>query len=137
MKAPCDGERGEVVTEFVVLAALMLPIAYLVIAVMTVQAAMTASSHAVREAGRAFVLAATVEEGLRRAQAAAAIALGDQGFTWPAGGLGVACDPCLAPGSQASVTLDWSIPLPLVPLVGERAGIPVHAVHVVRVDDYR
>ena len=133
-----EGERGEAVTEFVVLVvAIMVPVAYLVVIAMTVQAAMTASGHAVREAGRAFVLAASTDDGARRARAAAAIALGDQGFPLPAGSLAIACEACLAPGSEAAITLDWTVPLPLVPVIGDSAGIPIHASHVVRIDDYR
>lgn len=132
------GDDGEAATEFVVLVvAVMLPIAYLVMAAMTMQAAMTASSDAVREAGRAFTLAANVDEGIARGRAAAAIALEDQGFTLPPRALDIACAPCLAPGSQASITMDWTVPLPLVPVLDDRVGIPIHAVHVVHIDDYR
>lgn len=132
-----SSDRGEAVTEFIVLVvAVMLPITSLVVATMTVQAAMTASAHAVREAGRAFMLAASVPDGMRQAQAAASIALSDQGFVLPAGGLSVSCDRCLEPGSEASITVDWRVPLPFVPL-GDDVGVPIHATHTVRIDDWR
>ena len=138
MRPRCEKDAGEAVMEFIVIAvAVMLPVVFLVMAIMSVQSAATASSHAVREAARAFMLAATPDEGMRRARAAAAIALSDQGFDLPDGALRISCRACLEPGSTAAVALDWSVPLPLVPVLDGVVSVPVHASHRVVIDAYR
>ena len=117
---------------------ILVPLAYAGTAVMAVQAAGAASAHAVREAGRAFSLAAQPSEGVARARAAARLALADQGFALPADALDVRCTACLAPGSSAHITLRWRAPLPFVPAwLGSRASVPVTAEHVVGIDRYR
>lgn len=133
-----DGQGGEAALEFIVVAVgLLLPLALVIVCAMTVQAAVTASDHAVREAGRAFMLAAAEGEGRARALAAASIALSDQGFGLPRGGLRISCGPCLAPDAPAVVTLDWTVPMHAVPFVGDAIAIPIHARHVVVPDRYR
>lgn len=134
-----SGERGEAIVEFVMVAVLVLvPLAYAGTAVMAVQAAGTASAHAVREAGRAFALAAHPGEGIERARAAARLALADQGFAMPGEALEVRCSACLSPGSSAEIALRWDVPLPFLPAwLGSRASVPVTAEHVVGIDRYR
>ena len=134
-------DRGSAVVEFLVIGVLILvPIAYLVQAVMTVQAADLATAAAAREAARAFSTAATAADGRTRAVAAARLALADQGMTLPPDGLQLSCvdGPCLAPGSAVLVAVDWTVPLPWLPGDwGSRAGVPVSALQRVPIDDFR
>lgn len=135
-------ERGSAVIEFIVIGTLVLiPLAYIAQCVMVVQAAATASSMAVREAGRAFVSADTPAEARVRAVAAARLALGDQGFSLPASALSVDCSdsPCLAPESTVQVELAWSVDLPWLPefLGQERTSLPITARRTMPVDTYR
>lgn len=133
-----DSQSGEATLEFIVVAVgLLLPLALVVVGALTVQAAMTASDQAVREAGRAFMLAPSETEGRVRAEAAASIALADQGFDVPPGLVRIACRPCLAPDVPAVVTLDWAVPMDAVPLLGDAITVPIHARHVVVPDRYR
>lgn len=135
-------ERGSAVIEFIITGILILvPLVYIGMCVMRVQAATVASSLAVREAGRAFVSADTVAEAQSRAVAAARIALGDQGFDLPAGSLRVRCPAaaCLQPESSVQVELHWSVDLPWLPefLGRDRTEIPISARRTMPVDTYR
>lgn len=133
-------DRGSAVLEFIVVGVLILiPIAYLVLSVMRVQSAVFASTQAVREAGRAFMSADSTPAGHQRAQAAARIALADQGFTSPVSAVQVRCNPtCLAPGSSVQLALDWNVALPWLPASLEAvASVPIHATHALTVDTYR
>lgn len=129
--------------EFIALGVgVLVPLAYLVLAASSVQAAVFASTQAVREAGRAYVSSATTDEARVRAWAAARLAFDDHGLDLPADALAVTCDggSCLAPGSSVQVDLAWRVPLPWLPegLVGSAPSlVPVHVRHEVPVDDYR
>ena len=137
----CD-DRGNAVIEFILIGVLALvPLAYISVCVMRVQAATVASSLAVREAGRAFVSGNTVADAQVRAAAAARLALADQGFDVPARALRVHCSTggCLAPDSSVQVELDWSVDLPWLPsfLGEERTAVPITARRTMPVDTYR
>ena len=119
-----------------------MPLSYIVMSVMRVQAAAFASSQAAREAGRAFVTSDSVPLGRQRADAAARLAFLDQGFELPDSALSIACGggDCLAPGAVVSVDLDWAVDLPWIPsaLAGGRSlSVPIHAMHEVPVDVFR
>lgn len=135
------GDRGSALVEFLVVGvAVLVPVAYLALAATTVQAEVLAGTQAVREAGRAFSMSATVAEGRSRAVAAARLAFLDHGLDLPADGLRIACvgGPCLAPGSSVDVRLAWSVPLPWVPVGGiAEPALPLSAEHLVPIDDYR
>jgi hypothetical protein len=81
------------------------------------------------------VLAPSQAEGRARAQAAAEVALADQGLDLARGRLRLSCDPapadCLSPGSVVHVDLTFPVPLPLVPtaLGGHTPSIRVEAEH--------
>lgn len=140
MRRIVGDERGSGVTEFIVVAVLVLiPLAYGVLSIVRVQSASFASTQAVREAGRAFMTADAVVQANVRAQAAARLALADHGFALPDGALQVRCSgPCLAPGSSATVSLNWVVNLPWFPAgFGEVAAMPITATHHVPVDAYR
>jgi hypothetical protein len=136
-------DHGSAIIEFLVIGVLVLvPIAYIVMSVMRVQAAAFASTQAVREAGRAFVTADSPAQGQRQAQVAAGIAFEDQGFQIPSAALTIDCSgaPCLMPGSTVHVRIAWSVDLPWIPsdLAGGRSvSVPIEADHEVPVDVYR
>lgn len=137
-----SGDRGSAVIEFIIIGVLVLvPLVYIAICVMRVQAATVASSLAVREAGRAFVSADSVPDAQSRAWAAARIALADQGFDLPASSMRIRCPTaeCLQPGSSVQVELDWSVALPWLPefLGQDRTEIPISARRTMPVDTYR
>ena len=127
--------------EFIVVAVLILiPMCYIVLSVMRVQAATYATTQAVREAGRAFSMADSAASGARAARMAAGLAFADQGFDAASPDLRIACSPgeCLAPGSNVQVRLDWQVPLPWLPAAfGTRASVPISAIHEAPVDVYR
>lgn len=135
-------DRGSALLEVIVLGILVLvPVAYVVLAVAAVQSAAFASAQAVREAGRAFASAATPRAAAERAEVAARLALADQGFDLPRDALRLACfrGACLAPGSIVEVRLTWQVALPWLPAtLGEQpVAIPIEAAQVVPIDDYR
>ena len=135
-------DSGAAVVEFVVLVVLVLvPVVYIVLAIMRVQAGAYAVTQAAREAGRAFVQADSPARGISDARLATAIALRDQGFDLRPGSLDVDCGgPCLAPGSTVDVAVDLRVPLPFLPdsFADTTAGsIRVSATHSVPVDEYR
>lgn len=135
-------EQGSAVVEFVVLGVLLLvPLVYLVLMLARVQAGAFAVSQAAREAGRAFVTAASGEEAVHRAEAAARISFEDHDFA-DTGRLTVACasDPCLGPDARVRTTATVSVPLPLVPAFVRGSvplAVPVSATHVATVDRFR
>lgn len=137
------GESGSALIEFLVIGVgILVPIAYLVLAAGAVQAAVFASTSAVREAGRAFVTSSSADQGRLRASTAATLAFEDHGIDLPGDALQVGCSggPCLAPGSTVVIVVDWRVPLPWLPasLAGSApALVPIRVEHRVPVDDYR
>lgn len=136
-------DRGSAVVEFIVLVVLItLPIAYLVLAAMRVQAGAYAVATAAREAARAYATADTPARGLAAAESAVALALADQGFAPGPQALTVTCGSgrCLAPGSTVRVVVDLRVRLPFLPgSLGEATvgSVPVRAEHITPVDTYR
>ena len=132
-------ERGSAIVEFHFLGILLLvPLVYIMLAVLDVQRTAYAVTQAAREAGRLYV--ATGDEAASRA--AAAVALGDHDVEPAAVELIVECStsPWYQPGSEVAVTVQSSVPLPLVPdvLAGvANARIPVSATHVAVVDVFQ
>ncbi len=94
-----------------------------------------------REAGRAYVTAASAGEGEQRAEAAARIALADQGIELAPGELQISCsaDPCLTPGAVVTIRINTQVALPWVPVLSERptAAVSVSARHDAVVDAFR
>ena len=136
-------DDGSAVVEFCFLSVLMLvPLVYLVAVLGRVQAAALGAETAAREAGRAFVTAPDDESAGRRAQSAAAIAFGDQGFGAQGTGtveLACAADPCLVPDARVEVRTRIMVLLPGVPRVLDRVvptRIEVTARQVVTVDRF-
>ncbi|CAM3685179.1 pilus assembly protein [Isoptericola cucumis] len=141
---PADPEAGAALVEFLGTAVLLLvPLVYLVLTLAQLQAGTFAVQGAAREAGRAMVTADSSSEGVARAQAAAGIALADQGFDDVAVAealtLDCSADPCLTPGATVGVRVRVAVGLPFVP-TGLRdwvpLEIPVEATQVATVDEY-
>jgi len=136
------GDDGAAVVEFVVLVVLVIvPIAYAVIAVMSVQSAAYAVTQAARESARAFTQADGLAEARSAARMATRVALSDQGVPWIGDELRVDCDgSCLAPGTSIRVSVSTRVRLPFLPdsLADSTVGsVPVSAVHLAVIDDYR
>jgi hypothetical protein len=128
-------DEGSALVEFVFLSVLLLvPLIYVVITAVSVQRAAFGMTAAARDAARAYATAGADDLGERRAEAAARLALRDQGVAWSPRGRVVDCGTCdYAPGSRFTVSLDARVPVPLVPdwMCGKRciAAIRVSAHH--------
>ncbi|MGN6251046.1 MAG: hypothetical protein ACTHNS_04430 [Marmoricola sp.] len=130
------GEDGTAIVEFVWLALLlMVPLVYVVVAVLDTQRAAFAASTAARSAGRAFVTAPDQASARLRALEAVRLAFADQGIPDAPARLSVSCRPhpraCLSPGSVVTVEVRSAARLPLVPdaLGGGAPVIRVSARH--------
>jgi hypothetical protein len=126
--------------EFVVLAiVLVVPLAYLLLAVFDVQRSAYGASSATREAARVFVRAPSTAEAEQRARDAAAVALADHGLTLSDGEFSISCSasPCLTPGASVRVSFQAQVELPMVPAFADQgSSIPVSATHTQVVDVY-
>jgi len=142
------GDAGNAVLEFVVLATfLMVPLIYIIIAVSQVQGSAYGATEATREAGRAYIGAATSSDALREACTAATVALQNGVATTfdCASQLRVSCvsdTPCsvgLVPGETIRVEIDLAVGLPFLPtsVFGHPLTVSVHAIHDEVVDPYR
>ncbi len=112
-----SAERGSASLEFITLGVLLLvPLIYLVLFVSSAQAGSLAAEGAARQAARLWVQAESVTRadqlGARTAQLAAAdFGFGSSNVTWRRECIG----RCLAPGSRVTVTVEITVPLPLLP----------------------
>ena len=135
-----SGDEGSAIVEFVYLAVLlMVPLVYLLVTVFQVQSAAFGATEAARQAARAFVTAETARQGGLRADAAAALAMGDQGLQLRQDGLVVSAPQGLQPGSSVTVVVRHDVTLPILGgLFGRvQPTIPVRATHVQVVDRFR
>jgi hypothetical protein len=134
-------DQGSALIEVVVLGLLvLLPLAYVVLAVFEVQRAAYATTTAAREAGRALVTAPSQAAAVPRARAAAAVALADQGLSDGREQVRVECPvTCLRPGEAVTVEVSTRVALPFVPDVFGRnlAAVAVSASHEAVVDRFR
>ncbi len=135
-------DDGAAVVEFVVLVVLVIvPIAYAVIAAMSVQSAAYAVTQAARESARAFTQADTLDQARSAARMATRVALRDQGVPVRGDELRIDCEgSCLAPGTVIRVSVSTRVRLPFLPesLASSTVGaVPVSAEHLAVVDDYR
>jgi len=140
---PSSDETGGAIVEFLALTLLMLiPIVYLIIAINQIQAAKYAVESAAREAARSFTTAETDDEAHARAAASVQLALSDQGFDEDHVGdiLGIKCDktPCLTPGNDITVTVDYAVAIPGIPLLGAGPEVTrATAQYVTTIDHFR
>jgi len=133
--------RGSAVVEFIAIGVgIVIPLAYLVVAVASVLGAQAAAQHAVREAGRVFMRDSAVQTGEWRARQAADIAFADRGLELPGEAITLQCSTgrCLEPGSSVVVTLEWQMPLPWMPAAfDDFVSVPVRASSEYSIDQFR
>ncbi|WP_067428792.1 hypothetical protein [Nocardioides jensenii] len=129
-------DEGSALIEVTWLAILLLvPLVYVMIAVFDVQRGAFGVTAASRAAGRAFSLADSEAEGRRRAEAAARLALDDQGLADQGLDLDITCSMgrghCLVPGSVITVVVRTHVRLPLAPaaLGGGAPSFRLESVH--------
>lgn len=148
-----DGDDGSAVLEFVALSVVVLiPFIYLLLSVFTVQRASFGVTQAAREAGRVLATSDDLASGTARAQAAATLAMSDQGVTavpvvsyvkpgTPCGNAGGPSAASLAPGARFTVCVTEHVSLPYTDKgllhLGQHAAITVTASTLVSVDSYR
>lgn len=136
------GESGSAVVELVWLGILLLlPMVWIVVSVSEVQRGSFGVTAAARSAGRAFALAPDDATGERRARAAAAVALADQGLDAEAARVEVGCPPrpdCHVGGAVVTVRVETRVVLPFVPdFLGGRTAFRLDAVHRVPIGQYQ
>jgi hypothetical protein len=135
-------DDGRAVVEFIFLGILLLlPLLYLVLTAARIQAAAFSASLAGREAGRAFVSAASEEDAHVRARAAAGLAFADFGFEQREARVEIACDgtPCLRPEGRVTTRALIEVRLPLVPdFIADRvpSSVSISSTHVATVDRF-
>lgn len=139
---PFSADDGNAIVEFCFLAVLiMIPLAYAMLGVFTVQNAAYALSSATREGGRAVASSNGRDDAAARAYTAAEIAMRDHGLRLAPGELRVTCSaqPCATPGASVTITIVRAVPLPYLPrLLGRRAAsVSVRATHLELVDRFR
>jgi hypothetical protein len=140
--ADAEADTGSAIVEFVVVGLLlMVPLAYVVLAALSVQRHAYAVVEAARSAARAYVTAPTATAGSADARRAVALALRDQGVAEDAGvQVTITCSrtPCLTPGGTVRVRVSTTVVLGWVPafLARGAAAIPVSATHVESVDPF-
>lgn len=128
-------ERGSASLEFIVAGLLLLvPLVYLVLTVSAVQGASLAVEGAARHASRVFVQAESLAEANAAAARAIEVTLADYGLDASEATVSIACRPnpsaCLTRRGFVTVTVQVTVPLPLVPAVLDvdvPAGISVQA----------
>jgi Flp pilus assembly protein TadG len=135
-------EAGTALVEVTWLAILLLlPMVWIVLSVSEVQKGSFGVTAAARSAGRAFALAPDDSTGRQRAEAAAAVALADQGLEQSDWSIKVTCPPrpdCHVGGAVVIVRVATSVPLPFVPeLLGGAASFQLDAEHHVPIGQYQ
>ncbi len=138
------GERGSGLIEVTWLGILLLvPLVWILLSVFTVQRGAFAVSGAARAAGRAYVLAPDDATGRERAEAAAGLALADQGIVGADLAVTITCEPypraCHSGTSVVTVRIGSSVQLPLLPVLlgGGSPRFALDATQVVPVGQYQ
>lgn len=131
------GERGNASVEFIAISiALMVPIAYAIVAIAQVQSAVYGVNGAAQMAGRAYVHGASESTARYAAARAAAIAGRNHGLIITADEVGISCGEaqCLVPGRTVRVTVRTTA---RVGLAGLARTIAVQGQQIVTVDEFR
>ncbi|HWG95018.1 MAG TPA: hypothetical protein VNU66_12410 [Mycobacteriales bacterium] len=135
-----DADAGNAMLEFVYLSVLlMVPLVYVLTTTFQVQRAAFGVTEAARQAGRAYATAESDPQGRARAEAAARLALRDQGVEL-AEPLQLVPSDGVAPGSVVRVRVTHRVALPLVGGLFRGVvppNIPVRADHVAVVDRFK
>ena len=113
-------EPGSAALEFVTLGmVLLVPMVYLVLTMAAIQGGALAAEGAARQAARVYVESGTPSEAQAAALRALEVALADHGVESPDADLSISCTPrpdaCLTRRGLVTVTVDLTVPLPLVP----------------------
>jgi hypothetical protein len=120
---------------------LLLPMVWIVLSVFEVQRGAFAVTAAARSAGRAFALAPDDTSGTHRAEAAAAVALSDQGLGDSPWSVQVDCGDlpdCHVGGAVVRVRVATHVSLPFVPdLLGGASSFALDAVQHVPIGQYQ
>jgi Flp pilus assembly protein TadG len=144
-----DSDDGRAMIEVIFLAVLMLiPVVYILISVLRIQAATFAVTQAARDAGRAIDNAPTLDDGITRARQIAAIDLTDQHisddqltvtFVNPGTGCtnGNTISPSIDGGAVYDICITAIITLPGVPSVLTGSKNTVTGVYTVHIGDLR
>jgi len=127
--ASWHGDRGSASLEFITAGLILLvPLVYLVLAMAAIQGGALAVESAARQAARVFVQAPDEASASASAQRAINFALADHGIAAGTAVVSVACRPqpssCLTRRGFVTVSVQISIPLPLVP-VALRGAFPL------------
>jgi hypothetical protein len=134
-------DAGSATVEFVLVGLLlMVPLAYVVLAALSVQRHAYAVVEAARSAARAYVTAPTTAAGSAAARRAVALAMQDQGVPDAGVRVAISCSraPCLTPGGTVRVRVSTTVAVGGLPAFLPRgpAAIPVSATHVESVDPF-
>ena len=143
-----SNDSGRATVEVVFLGVLLLiPVVYILISLLRLQAATFAVTQAARDAGRAIDAAPTIGEGIDRAGRIAAIDLADQHVPGDSISLrfvaaGAGCDdgeiaPSLAAGAVYDVCVRAVVTLPGVPTAVTGSHNTVTGVYTIHVGDLR
>jgi hypothetical protein len=120
---------------------LLLPMVWIVLSVFDVQRGAFAVTAAARSAGRAFALAPDDASGRQRAEAAASVALSDQGLKDSPWSLAIDCadrPECHVGGAVVTVRVATHVVLPFIPdFLGGRAAFVLDAVERVPIGQYQ
>lgn len=126
--------------EFVYLSLLlMVPLIYVLTTVFQVQRAAFGVTEAARQASRAYATAASDDQGRARADAAARLAMQDQGMRLDIP-VGLSASDGVAAGSVVRVQVIHRVPLPLIGGLFQGAvppNIPVQATSTAVVDRFK
>jgi hypothetical protein len=142
MRSWSESDRGSASIEFIVVGvAIILPIIYIAITVLTLNAAQFASNQAAREGVRAFVTSTGNSSANQRASIAANQAFTDYGIAGSEPQIAITCDhiSCLTPGGSVSIEVTTRVPLPFVPRWGssDLVTMPITSQATLLVDQYR
>lgn len=144
-----DPDAGRAIIEVVFLAVLMLiPVLYLLISLLRIQAATVAVTQAARDAGRAIDTAPTIDEGIARARQIATIDLADQhiptdNITLQFVSPGAACTadntvaPSLDPGAVYDLCITTTLALPGIPTIVTGTNNTATGVYTVHIGELR
>lgn len=130
-------DDGSATIEYIgVAVALLVPIAYVVVAFAQIQSASYGVVGAAQQAARAYVHARNDSLGRFAAARAAAIAGRNHGLVITSDQVRVSCPvaDCLTPGTDITVDVRTSVPIPYAPQFGR---LPLHSRQVMQVDAYR
>lgn len=132
-----NSDRGSATIEYIgVVIALMVPVAYAIVAFAQIQSAHHGIVGAAQQAGRAYVQARSEVMGRYAAVRAAAIAGRNHGVFIDAANVRITCaqPPCLQPGSEVRIEVRSQQSIPYAPWLGR---IPLQATQLVVVDEFR